>query len=78
VDYWITTTYARERTYRMWWMRKHASIARIAAYEAVPRQIHIRTARGCFLTVKAIAGSTQLSEFGGDVFGQFSSVFCLV
>jgi type IV secretory pathway VirB4 component len=35
VDYWITTTYARERTYRMWWMRKHASIARIAAYEAL-------------------------------------------
>ena len=35
VDYWITTTYARERTYRMWWMWKHASIARIAAYEAL-------------------------------------------
>ena len=35
VDYWITTTYARERAYRMWWMRKHASIARIAAYEAL-------------------------------------------
>jgi hypothetical protein len=35
VDYWITTTYARERTYRMWWMWKHASMARIAAYEAL-------------------------------------------
>ena len=44
----------------------------------VPRQIHIRTARRCFLTVKAIEGSAQLSEFGGDVFGQLSSVFCLV
>jgi type IV secretory pathway VirB4 component len=35
VDYWITTTYARERTYRMWWMWKHASMERIAAYEAL-------------------------------------------
>jgi type IV secretory pathway VirB4 component len=35
VDYWITTTYARERTYRMWWMWKHASMVRIAAYEAL-------------------------------------------
>ncbi len=33
VDYWITTTYARERTYRKWWMRTHASTARIEAYE---------------------------------------------
>jgi len=45
---------------------------------AIPRQIHIRTYRGCFLTVKAIEKSAQLSEFGGDVFDQFSSVFCLV
>jgi voltage-gated potassium channel Kch len=29
VDYWITTTYARERTYRMWWIKKNASMARI-------------------------------------------------
>jgi len=33
VDYWITTTYARERTYRKWWIWKNASIARIEAYE---------------------------------------------
>ena len=33
VDYWITTTYARERTYRKWWMKTHASTARIEAYE---------------------------------------------
>jgi type IV secretory pathway VirB4 component len=35
VDYWITTTYARERIYRRWWMRKHSSITRIEAYEAL-------------------------------------------
>jgi type IV secretory pathway VirB4 component len=35
VDYWITTTYARERIYRKWWMRKHSSITRIEAYEAL-------------------------------------------
>jgi type IV secretory pathway VirB4 component len=33
VDYWITTTYARERIYRKWWMKTNASIARIDAYE---------------------------------------------
>jgi type IV secretory pathway VirB4 component len=33
VDYWITTTYARERTYRKWWMKKNASMAQIEAYE---------------------------------------------
>ena len=35
VDYWITTTYARERIYRKWWMRKQSSITRIEAYEAL-------------------------------------------
>src|SRR6266851_3521778 len=33
VDYWITTTYARERTFRKWWMRKHQVLAPIEAYE---------------------------------------------
>ncbi|HEY1253626.1 MAG TPA: hypothetical protein VGF01_02455 [Terracidiphilus sp.] len=33
VDYWITTTYAREHTYRKWWIWKNASMARIEAYE---------------------------------------------
>ena len=33
MDYWITTTYARERTYRKWWMKTNASMARIEAYE---------------------------------------------
>jgi hypothetical protein len=33
MDYWITTTYARERTYRKWWIWKNASMARIEAYE---------------------------------------------
>ena len=23
VDYWVTTTYARERNYRKWWLRQH-------------------------------------------------------
>ena len=33
VDYWITTTYARERIYRKWWMKTNASMAKIDAYE---------------------------------------------
>jgi hypothetical protein len=35
VDYWITTTYARERTYRRWWLARRAGIPLIAAYEAL-------------------------------------------
>jgi type IV secretory pathway VirB4 component len=35
VDYWITTTYARERTYRGWWLARRAGLPLIAAYEAL-------------------------------------------
>lgn len=33
VDYWITTTYPRERTYRKWWLNRHADITLLSAYE---------------------------------------------
>jgi hypothetical protein len=33
VDYWITTTYARERHFRKWWLRRHQHIPLIQAYE---------------------------------------------
>jgi hypothetical protein len=32
VDYWITTTYARERAFRKWWLRKHERLPLIQAY----------------------------------------------
>jgi hypothetical protein len=35
VDYWITTTYLRERTYRQWWLREHNNMALLSAYEAL-------------------------------------------
>jgi len=35
VDYWITTTYPRERTYRSWWLARRAGIPLIEAYEAL-------------------------------------------
>jgi len=35
VDYWITTTYARERQYRSWWLGRHCDVARIDAYIAL-------------------------------------------
>jgi len=38
VDYWITTTYARERAYRRWWLRKHQHLRRIEAYEQLAEQ----------------------------------------
>ena len=33
VDYWITTTYARERAFRKWWLRQHRQLPLIQVYE---------------------------------------------
>ncbi len=33
VDYWITTTYPRERSYRKWWLRTRQDIPLLTAYE---------------------------------------------
>ena len=33
VDYWITTTYARERAFRKWWLCHHREVALLQAYE---------------------------------------------
>lgn len=38
VDYWITTTYPRERTYRKWWLRQHDDLPLLAAYEALAQR----------------------------------------
>jgi type IV secretion system protein TrbE len=38
VDYWITTTYPRERTYRKWWLHQHANLSLLTAYEALARR----------------------------------------
>ena len=38
VDYWITTTYPRERTYRKWWLNTHSDIPPLSAYEALARR----------------------------------------
>jgi len=32
VDYWIVTTYPRERVYRTWWLRQRKSVPKIQAY----------------------------------------------
>jgi hypothetical protein len=32
LDYWITTTYARERIYRRWWLANHSHRGRLDAY----------------------------------------------
>jgi hypothetical protein len=32
VDYWIITTYARERLYRSWWLERNRAVPRIQAY----------------------------------------------
>ncbi|MBN9614515.1 MAG: hypothetical protein BGO25_10520 [Acidobacteriales bacterium 59-55] len=38
VDYWITTTYPRERTYRKWWLNKHLELPLLSAYEELARR----------------------------------------
>src|ERR1035438_3185814 len=38
VDYWITTTYARERLFRKWWLREHRQVPLIQAYEELAAQ----------------------------------------
>lgn len=35
VDYWVMTTYPRERVYRAWWLEKHKSIPLLDAYIAL-------------------------------------------
>src|SRR5216683_1245259 len=35
VDYWITTTYARERHFRKWWLSQHSQLSLLEAYEAL-------------------------------------------
>src|SRR6266852_1913963 len=37
VDYWITTTYARERIYRNWWLLQHEGRPLIASYQELAR-----------------------------------------
>jgi hypothetical protein len=38
VDYWITTTYARERAFRKWWLGRHSEIPLIQAYEKLAQR----------------------------------------
>lgn len=35
LDYWISTTYARERSYRDWWIAQHAGLPLLDAYRAL-------------------------------------------
>jgi hypothetical protein len=38
LDYWITTTYARERMYRAWWISQHRDVPLIDAYRELARK----------------------------------------
>jgi type IV secretory pathway VirB4 component len=33
IEYWITTTYARERIYRAWWLSEHKAVPVLEAYQ---------------------------------------------
>src|SRR5260370_32576875 len=39
VDYWITTTYARERIYRTWWVSQHNDMPLIERYHALAKRL---------------------------------------
>src|SRR5437763_102479 len=38
LEYWIMTTYARERMYRSWWLKQHKTIPLIQAYEKLAQK----------------------------------------
>ena len=61
VDYWITTTYARERAFRKWWFRQHNQLPLIQAYEELSAQYP----RGLAET-GAVARRTLRRDAGGD------------
>ena len=35
IEYWIMSTYARERHYRAWWLREHLDLPLLEAYQAL-------------------------------------------
>jgi hypothetical protein len=37
LDYWIATTYPRERLYRSWWLSRHPGVPLIEAYQELAR-----------------------------------------
>lgn len=38
IDYWITSTYARERLYRAWWLSQHKDVPLIQRYQELARK----------------------------------------
>src|SRR5579871_4056941 len=57
VDYWICTTYPRERTYRAWFLRKHEGRPLFECYEQLAQQLP-----------QGLAGVQQLpEEISGEV-----------
>ncbi|HZD45714.1 MAG TPA: hypothetical protein VE109_06510, partial [Acidobacteriaceae bacterium] len=38
IDYWITTTYARERHYRRWFLHTHPDLSKFEAYESLAQR----------------------------------------
>jgi hypothetical protein len=38
VDYWITTTYPRERIFRKWWLQQNHRLPKLEAYERLAKQ----------------------------------------
>jgi hypothetical protein len=38
VDYWISTTYPRERAYRSWYLRQHQEQSLLECYEELARR----------------------------------------
>lgn len=41
LEYWIMTTYPRERVYRAWWLRKHAGLSLLEAYRRLSERFPV-------------------------------------
>lgn len=39
IEYWIATTYPRERLYRQWWLSQHADVSLIEAYRELAEKL---------------------------------------
>jgi hypothetical protein len=63
VDYWISTTYARERLYRLWWLQQHQGKPLIEAYSELAERFPFGLA-DCELLPEELSGQVAKGVAG--------------
>ena len=63
VDYWVSTTYARERLYRSWWLRQHAGEPLIEVYSELAERFPFGLA-DCELLPEELSGQVAKGVAG--------------